>query len=162
MSQSKDNEAGKVTECPSCQWWLGHRSEHIKPAQFCGLRANFNLMEKAFILGISFWFFLWIMSGYLSVCMQKDVSVLPIFHSDFYAQIWQKSQNTAVSDFQPCLQNKVKNTNILRNTTNICNFNINIIDVLSKSFHLICYKTHFEYFYFSDSSVVVPVAVGFP
>ena len=36
------------------------------------------------------------------------------------------------------LKNKVKNINILRNMINICQFKININDVLCNSFHLIC------------------------
>ena len=58
---------------------------------------NFNLTEKSFLVGLSVWNFLYKVSGYLFVCMQKEMSRWPIFHSD-----------QDLADYNR-LQNKVKN-----------------------------------------------------
>ena len=63
----------------SVQIWMGlaqkaHFSagSHTVWMYLFGLLANFNLMENAFKIGKSVWNFLSLLSGYLSVCMQKD------------------------------------------------------------------------------------------
>ena len=58
-------------------------SDHTVHTIF-GLWAKFNSIEKAFVIGVSVWNFLCLLSGYLSVSMQKDVSGLQIFLGDFY------------------------------------------------------------------------------
>ena len=61
--------------------------------QFFGLLANLSVTEKAFVFGFSVWKLVGLLSRYLSVCMQKDMSKWLIFICDFYPQTSQKSQN---------------------------------------------------------------------
>ena len=61
-----------------------------------GIWGNFSLMEKAFLIELSVWIFLYKISGYLSVCMQKDVSGWQLFWVIFRSE-FEKIFGIAVS-----------------------------------------------------------------
>ena len=62
-------------------------------------------MENLFLFGLAVRNFLWILSGYLSVCMQKDMSGWQLFMGNFDAQLGLAA-----------LKNKVKITLLRENT----------------------------------------------
>ena len=88
LEQSIDNRQGEPQERMECQLAF--------PVLVCSylsadrwifrIFGNFNLTEKAFLVGLSVWKFTCLVSGYISVCIQKDGSGWPIFHSDFLLQ----------------------------------------------------------------------------
>ena len=96
LSQSKDNRQGEPQGCMECQQtlpglsWCSYTSVDT---QIFGIWGNFNLMEKAFLFGLSVWKFLYLLSGYLCMCMQKHVSGWPIFMVDFNVWSWRNIQN---------------------------------------------------------------------
>ena len=94
LEQSKENSPGRATDRRSGQHGLSGliSNSAVNRAAFLGIRGNFNLTEYALLNGLGVWNFLCVLSGYLSVCMQKDVSG--------WLEFWEKSDLAVQSHVQ--------------------------------------------------------------
>ena len=127
LRQSEDNRQGRAMDWVIALVFLGkaHFGMDVCTIQI-RLLAIFNPIEYPFLFRIFLQNFVRLLSRYLSVCMQKEVSGGLVFHVDFGCQSWQKITSELVYEQQ---EKRWKNPYLV-NEMFLNHFNFNFDELL--------------------------------